>query len=274
MAHIANGMITAEQKAFWDAYGFLIVRSALNMAECAEIDGLVSAEWDAKEGNDHVIDISTGPSAHQWFRLDQAPPNARNEVYKLNNLFARRSRIRDLALKPILKHTIAGLLEGEPIICNSLNFERGSQQPYHLDTWYMPPPLEDRMVAINIALEEVDVENGPLTFFPGSHQIPYFEFSNGGTSFVPAEVGACTEYLDAQVRQRQLEPEVFTCKAGDVFIWHARLYHGGTPISDLGRTRRSMVVHYWRSGDLPKEAVRVDNAGTYLGRTLRGELQF
>jgi ectoine hydroxylase-related dioxygenase (phytanoyl-CoA dioxygenase family) len=36
----------------------------------------------------------------------------------------------------------------------------------------------------------------------------------------------------------------FTCRRGDAFIWHAGLVHGGTPIEDAGRTRRSFVVHY------------------------------
>ncbi|HZZ93815.1 MAG TPA: hypothetical protein VFE23_14740 [Usitatibacter sp.] len=40
-------------------------------------------------------------------------------------------------------------------------------------------------------------------------------------------------------------------------------------------TRSSLVVHYWRVCDLPESDVRVDPAaGRYLGRTLRGELQF
>ena len=36
----------------------------------------------------------------------------------------------------------------------------------------------------------------------------------------------------------------FTCKQGDVFIWHAGLMHGGAPVQTHGRTRKSFVIHY------------------------------
>ena len=43
----------------------------------------------------------------------------------------------------------------------------------------------------------------------------------------------------------------------------------------MSKTRRTLVVHYWRAKDLPAEDVRVDPAsGSYLGRTLRGEISF
>jgi ectoine hydroxylase-related dioxygenase (phytanoyl-CoA dioxygenase family) len=64
-------------------------------------------------------------------------------------------------------------------------------------------------------------------------------------------------------------------KSGDVLLWHAQLLHAGRPIRDMGKTRSSLVVHYWRKQDLPGGAVRVDPAaGAYLGHTLRGEITF
>jgi ectoine hydroxylase-related dioxygenase (phytanoyl-CoA dioxygenase family) len=62
-------------------------------------------------------------------------------------------------MRPILRQ----LLEAEPLVCNSLNFERGSRQEYHIDTWYMPPPVDNRMVAAWFALDDVDATNGPLS---------------------------------------------------------------------------------------------------------------
>jgi len=64
-------------------------------------------------------------------------------------------------------------------------------------------------------------------------------------------------------------------RSGDVLIWHAQLLHGGRPILDRARTRASLVVHYWRACDLPADQVRTDpKTGSYLGRTLRGEIRF
>ena len=167
------------------------------------------------------------------------------------------------------------MLEGEPLICNSLNFERGSQQHFHIDTWYMPPPVEGRMVVASIALDDVDADNGPIAYYPGSHRIPAYRFSTGRLNEVPAEMPQCRAHLDREIAARGLGEVEFRGRSGDVFLWHAQLLHGGRPIRDMARTRASLVVHYWRASDLPAELVRRDPAaGAYLGRTLRGEIAF
>jgi ectoine hydroxylase-related dioxygenase (phytanoyl-CoA dioxygenase family) len=207
--------------------------------------------------------------------MQEAPREARREVYKLNNLFARRPEIRAVALSTRLRAALAELLEGEPMICNSLNFERGSQQHFHIDTWYMPPPVDERMVVASIALDDVDADNGPLVYYPGSNRIPPYRFSNGRLNIIPEEADRCWQYLHAEIASRGLKEEEFRGKRGDVFLWHARLLHGGRPIRDMAKTRRTLVVHYWRAGDLPAGDVRTDRAGgSYLGRTLRGEITF
>jgi phytanoyl-CoA hydroxylase len=268
------GGLTAEQRAHWDANGFLVLRGFMRKAELKRVEAVVDDEWSCKP-NDHEVDVLTGPHAGCTFRMGDAPREARREVYKLNNLFARRPEIRGVALAPRLRAVLADLLEGEPMICNSLNFERGSQQTFHIDTWYMPPPVDDRMVVASIALDDVGPDNGPLVYYPGSNRIPPYRFSHGRQSLVEAEAGRCWDYLNAQIKRLGLEPEEFRGKRGDVFLWHARLLHGGRPIRDMAKTRRTLVVHYWRAGDLPAGEVRVDPAaGSYLGRTLRGEITF
>jgi O-antigen ligase len=267
--------LSREQLAAWQAGGFLVLRGLMSPAELARVRAAVDEEWRRSPGNDHEVDVLSGPNAGRTFRMAEVPDGSRNEVYKLNNLFARRGDIRQVALSPRLRAACAQLLEGEPMICNSLNFERGSQQPFHIDTWYMPPPVEGRMVVASIALDDVDADNGPVAYYPGSHLIPPYRFSTGRLNEVPAEMPLCTAYLEREIAARGLQAVEFHCRAGDVFIWHAQLLHGGRPIRDMKKTRSSLVVHYWRAGDFPPEQVRVDPAaGSYLGRTLRGEIGF
>jgi hypothetical protein len=52
------------------------------------------------------------------------------------------------------------------------------------------------------------------------------------------------ELLQDQMRVRGVEPVTFLPCKGEVFFWHAALYHGGEPIRDPARTRKSYVVHY------------------------------
>lgn len=266
--------LTLEQLARWNADGFLVLRDFMAREDIQRVRAVVDDEWSRRPENDHVVDVLTGPHVGA-FRLAEAPEGARAEVYKLNNLFARRSEIRQVALAPRLRKVCAQLLDGDPMICNSLNFERGSQQPFHIDTWYMPPPVDNKMVVASIALDDVDADNGPMAYYPGSHLIPPYRFSTGRLNEVPAEMPLCTAYLEREIKARGLEEVEFRGKSGDVFLWHAQLLHGGRPIRDMAKTRSSLVVHYWRAQDLPAEAVRVDPvAGAYLGRTLRGEITF
>lgn len=267
-------VLTKEQLKFWRENGYLILPGCLSAAEQAEVLSIVEDQWNNREGNDHEVDCISGPLRGRAYRMHEADPSIKNEIYKLNNLFGRVKAIRKISHTPFLKAAITQLLEGEPLICNSLNFERGSQQPFHYDTWYMPPPVDDRMVAVNMALEDVDDDNGPFIYYPGSNNIPAYRFSNGKLNFIDAEAQGFNDYIGPEIEKRQLKPQHFKCKAGDVFIWHAQLYHGGSPIKDMKRTRKSMVIHYWRAQDLPPENVRRDEYGAYLGHTLRGEIRF
>jgi ectoine hydroxylase-related dioxygenase (phytanoyl-CoA dioxygenase family) len=268
-------VLTPEQLASWEANGYLALSSFMGPEEVARVRAAIDAEWANREGNDHEVDLLTGPHAGRTLKMHETPLEARREAYKLNNLFARRPAIRSVASSPRMRRVCAQLLGAEPLVCNSLNFERGSQQPFHLDTWYMPPPVEGMMVAAWFAIDDVDADNGPLVYYPGSHRIPPYRFSHGRLNEIAAERPACDAYLEREIAARGLEPVEFHGRSGDVFIWHAQLLHGGRPIRDMTRTRSSLVVHYWRTCDLPADQVRVDpQAGSYLGHTLRGEIRF
>lgn len=270
-----GAQLTARQLADWDANGFVRLPGFLSRREVETINAAVDREWAHAAGNDHEVDVLSGEHAYRTFKMSEAPEGSRREAYKLNNLFARGPDVRKVALSTRLRKVLSQLLDGEPLICNSLNFERGSQQPFHIDTWYMPPPVDNRMVAAWFAADDVDADNGPLVYYPGSHRIPPYRFSDGRLIEKREERPLCDAYLDREVAARGLLPTEFHGKAGDVFIWHAQLLHGGRPIRDMTRTRKSLVVHYWRSCDVAPGDVRVDPAsGRYLGYTLRGEIKF
>lgn len=271
----AARVLDEEQLAQWERDGFLVLRGWYSPAELAKVQDAVDDEWRRRPYPDHEVDVLTGAHAGRALKMAEVPPEVRGEAYKLNNLFARREEIRAAALTPRLREALTQLLEGEPLICNSLNFERGSQQQYHIDTWYMPPPVEGRMVVASICLDDVDAGNGPVSYYPGSHRIPPYRFSDGRLNEVPAEMPRCRAYLEREIAGRGLREAEFAGKAGDVLLWHAQLLHAGRPIREMGRTRRSLVVHYWRAKDLPAASVRRDGGQrAYLAHTLRGEIRY
>jgi phytanoyl-CoA hydroxylase len=270
-----KSLLSNEQIRQWHEDGFLIIKNFLNSAEIGQIRDVVDDEWCNTADNIHEIDVLTGPYAGQTYKMSEVPQSVRSQAYKLNNLFARRQEIRKVVLSKKFRLVCQQILDGDPIVCNSLNFERGSQQGLHIDSWYMPPPVENKMVAASLCIDDVDYDNGPITYFPKSHKIPPYIFSDGRINEITSERDQCRAYLDQEILLRQLQQEEFRGKSGDILLWHGQLLHGGRPILNYDKTRSSLVVHYWRASDLPLEVVRSDKyGGYYLGHTLRGELQY
>lgn len=253
-------------KAHWSEKGCLVLKRLFGIDEINAFSSAVEqlVENRASSAGEITIDVLEGNCLGQRMKLRNAPDEAISVAYKLNDLYLDSDICRQLSLSPKLVSVLSELLDGEPLVINSLNFKKGSQQPHHFDTYYMAPPVENRMVVSSICLEDQSIEAGPISYYPGSHKIPAYIFSNGGPQAVAGEMALATNYIELELKQRGLQKEVFVGQAGDVFIWHAQLYHGGSAITDHEKTRRSLVTHYWRVGDVDNFDIgQVQGSGKY-----------
>ena len=151
----------------------------------------------------------------------------------------------DHRLRDILKL----LLDGEPLLMNSLNFEWGSEQPVHVDTMFVSPPKREKLAVVWLALESIGTDCGPLIVYPGSHKIPPFPARNGGTRIAMDEMPQFNRYMETQLSKREINAKEFIAEPGDILIWHAQLLHGGKEILDPQKARKSVVCHYFRKQD-------------------------
>lgn len=119
------------------------------------------------------------------------------------------------------------LLGKNAVLFHSLNFERGSGQPVHVDSWFMPPPPNGELIAVWICLEDVEKDAGPLVYIPGSHKLEKYIFSNGSEFHIPEEVPKAVEDLGVRANKNGMNLKQFLAKKGDVFVWHQQLAHGG-----------------------------------------------
>lgn len=242
-----------EHRQQWDDQGYLLLRNFFSSEYIDQVNGLIEELWDQRSelGPEYVIDVFVETPNEKRVYFADAPEEARHAPYKLNDLFLSSKLIRETVAGQELAPILGALLEGFPMICNSLNFEYGSQQDYHFDTFYMPSPTPNKMVASWIALEDATAENGPLTYYPGSHKIPPYHFSNGSTIIVPSEMPDFRAYMEKEINERELKSEVLMAKKGDVLIWHSQLFHGGSEILNKKKTRKSLVTHYFTKEDFP-----------------------
>jgi len=259
----------AGQKASWQRNGFLLLPGFFDASRLDAVNAFVDELWRTRDALtepvtiDAYIGAETVRAMGRRYLLKEAPEGAREGPYKINDLFLSYPGVRDIILDEGLASHVRALLDGDPVVCNSLYFEYGSEQPDHFDTFFMPPRVRNRMVASWIALEDVTPENGPLQYYPGSHLIEPYLFADGRYNRTPEERADCERYIAGELKRLQIEPTTLLASKGDVFIWHAHLLHGGAPIRDPGRKRRSLVTHYYRTAEFAGEQILQHAPGRY-----------
>ena len=212
-----------------------------------QVDRLASAVHRLLEKRPGEVVADSLQSGRRTFWAQAANPQAKN--FRFNDLHLMSEEVRGLALDCGLAQMLGELL-GEPaVLCNSVNFEKAGSQARRVDSLHMTPRTPHAMVAAWIALEDVHPAAGPLVYYPGSHRIPLYTFNDGTHHATREESSDWFDYIDVQIRLRGLRARTFLARKGDVFIWHADLVHGGSPILDHGRTRGSLVCHYFSESD-------------------------
>jgi ectoine hydroxylase-related dioxygenase (phytanoyl-CoA dioxygenase family) len=259
----STAVLTDEQRRSFFELGYAIVPEFWSADEADVVNRAVDLVWsDRSVFNGVTVSAFTSSQRYVETYMRNVPLEARSENYKLNHLYLHSGPVLDLLLSDRVQRVITELLEGTPLLFNGLNMEWGSEQRYHFDTFYMPPHVKDKMAVLWFALEDISDEAGALQYYPRSHLIPQYRFSHGGSldaasvSAVLAtddEMPAFDRYIEAQLAEWKLESKRFTGRKGDMFIWHSQLYHGGSPIENRRRTRKSMVAHFWRVEDVTLE---------------------
>ncbi|AWN43711.1 phytanoyl-CoA dioxygenase family protein [Methylobacterium durans] len=245
-------ILTPEQQTFWDENGYLILPKFFGPETIAAVNAEVEGLVEHRERFPKVtVDIIAGELSGRRLRIADVPASAFKGPVKINDLFLDSEVIRACNLDARLTQVLNELLDGDPMVCNSLNFLYGSAQSAHYDSWFMPPPVRDKMAVSSICLDRYTEENGPLFVYPGSHKIPPYVFPNGSIAALGYDIAQAQAYVAETTAG--IEPFYFYGEPGDVLIWHSQVLHGGAPIRDSEQTRRSLVTHYWRAKDVEPE---------------------
>lgn len=260
--------LNESNRRFWDENGYLVLSGLFRRREIRNAVNLLENMWTSRHRADNplVVDVGLNSAGRRKYLRD-AEDADKSTVYKLNDAFLVHETVRDLCLKPALVGVLKELVDGDVCVCNSLHFERGSQQALHVDTFYMPPPADGVLIATSICLEDVHPDAGPLNYVAGTHRLPPYLNSDGGRNVRSnEEQDQANWYYRAAVADRNMSDELFLGRAGDVIIWHEQLLHGGSPIKDITRTRKSLVTHYWRCAEMDPDVLLPHGAGFYLNR--------
>jgi hypothetical protein len=159
-------------------------------------------------------------------------------------------QVRDVATDQGILDLLYVLYRRQPIPFQTLNFPKGTQQKTHSDTIHFHSVPHHFMCGVWVAFEDVDLNNGPLHYYPGSHRLPVVEPHDLGLSASAQERShqhypLYESFIEASVAASGHRREELQIKKGQALIWAANLLHGGSPIRDLARTRHSQVTHYY-----------------------------
>jgi hypothetical protein len=161
------------------------------------------------------------------------------------------AEVKQIACNPKIIKLLSDVYGRRAFPFQTLNFPVGTQQHFHTDSVHFSSCPERFMVGVWVALEDIDDDNGPLIYYPGSHKLPIFTNEHIGRNPYTQGPNPYSNYplyekaWEAIVDALELKPLCFHAKKGQALIWSANLLHGGAAQQDINRTRYSQVTHYY-----------------------------
>ena len=230
-------LVTAEQREHFAREGYLIFDPELSSDL---LDGIV-ADLNGKYDE-------SGPPLNVTYRDHTRIQDA----WRINAL------VKSIALAPKTLSLLQGLYGRKPLPFQTLNFPKGTEQPAHADAIHFNSVPPTFACGVWVALEDVDMNNGPLTYYPGSHKLPEITIADLETfrqriklrllrrpvkksDFYPIY----ERFIARVIERQQLHPSFATIKKGQALVWAANLLHGGAVQLDKSRSRHSQVTHYF-----------------------------
>ena len=174
--------------------------------------------------------------------------NQKKPGTRLQDLWKESENVKKLALSPKIISILEQLYHRKPLPFQTLNFPIGTQQALHSDTVHFNSFPNNFMCGAWVALEDIDVANGPVCYCPGSHKLPEFNMQDVGKGITYDNYKHYEEFIKGLVKEKNLQTQLATINKGEVFIWHGNLLHGGSPQRDKDRTRHSQGIHYFFEG--------------------------
>lgn len=254
--------ITAEQRAFLDAHGFLVFGEVLSPAEVgtilAELDS-IEARW-IEEGRRWVNGIPVF-----WGRRDGQPFVQR---FAFTSLFsdALRALIHDARFEPVRGLVASGARIGDRekdgVVVNRYLNAPGSVSPdlgWHTDglrdLFYLRLPQQ--MLNVGLHLDDCPAENGGLRLIPGSHRQGFADM--------------CFRKLYFVSRAPDPDEVAIETKAGDLTVHDGRLWHrvARSQRSGAESLRHSLYVPFLTGPYEPKHEGSRTPGYHHLGRLQR-----
>ena len=218
-------MLDQKQIDFYHNVGYLGVPDVLSADEVEELrrttDEFVANSREVSE-HDDVYDLEPGHTADEPRVRRIKMPHLQHPSYDRAMRHPKIVQIADQLIGPGIRS------RGTKLNMKSAGF--GSPVEWHQD-WAFYPHTNDDVLAVGIAIDELNEENGGLLVVPGSHTGPIHDHHENG-------------YFVGAVTDTEIDPADsvrIDVPAGGITIHHVRTLHGSAP-NRSGSPRRLMLI--------------------------------
>ena len=145
------------------------------------------------------------------------------------------------------------------IMWQNMLFDKSTGTVDHLDSWYLDTNPYGSLLAVWVALEDIDGEGGSFHVYPKSHLDPAFDW-----------IGIDHNELInwSNDKQSKYKKKSIFLKKGDLLVWHPLLIHGSSLQKMSGVSRKSITAHYCPTNYLMGGGGLNDSQDTYEYRNL------
>ena len=205
-------VLTADQKAFFDTNGYLVLENRIPMEIIDKIRREIAAFEEISKGMtapDERIDLepSHTPEAPRLRRIKL--PHTQSDVM-------RDLMYSDHVLAPA-RDLIGPSLRIHTTKLNMKIAGGGAAVEWHQDFAFYPHTNDDGF-AIGVLIDDMETENGPLMVFPGSHKGPVHNHHQDDIFVGAMDLAACGFDIKDAVELKG--------PAGSISIHHGRIVHG------------------------------------------------
>jgi phytanoyl-CoA hydroxylase len=229
-------------KDYYDANGYVIVKSVITPADCDKIRAL----WDGevKPSEAFIYRQATAKPERHTFNANKWIMNPILNVQSVDP--QRYPKFRKFATENILtaKPLAAAFqaLFGEaPKVVQSMYFEGNSATWEHQDSYYLDSETIGVMAGSWIALEDIGASAGRFFICPGSHKIDL------GTQSIKNNIADNHEvYIVSvvdKIKELKFDIRAPLLQKGDVLFWNAWTIHGALDSQDPVQSRSSITCH-------------------------------
>lgn len=223
-------VLSAEQRAFFDEQGYLLVEDALSEQQLDALRAQFAA-W-VEESREHSAAWGETVDGRARFDLEPGHSAARPALRRVNAPTdiseAYYAVMRDSRMTDGVAELIGPNLRYHHSKINSKLPGAATAVKWHQDFPFTPHSNDDLVTAL-LMVDDVTDENGPLQVVPGSHRGEIHDLWHDGIF---------TGAVDDAVAAASVDRAVTCCgRAGTVCLMHTRLLHGSSPNrSDAPRT--------------------------------------